>query len=429
MKKYYLFSLGCKVNSYENHALGTSLSERGYQESNSPEDSDVLILNTCSVTGKADQKSRQHISKLRRANPNACLVVMGCYSQLHAKVAEDLGANIVLGSSKRDQVPSLVEAFLSDPAKTTIIDVKTTVRHEDYDELGVTAFTDAARAYLKIQDGCDNFCSYCLIPTLRGNSRSRKPGEVLKEAQTLVKDGYKEIIITGIHIGGYGKDLGDGSYRLSDLLEDMLEQNPTLCRLRISSIEESEIDDHFLSLLAEYPNIVDHLHIPLQSGSSSVLKRMRRKYDTDAFIEKIKKIRSIRPDIAITTDVIAGFPNETEEEWRETVSICKEIDFAEIHVFPFSSRPGTFAAALKDLDPSIKKRRVHELLELSKKMREAYKARFYGKEMEVLIEDYDEERHISTGHTSNYLLVNLDSSKPLHGQIETVIYNPSIAAD
>ena len=427
--KYYLFSLGCKVNAYENNALGTGFSNMGYEAAAKPEDADILVLNTCSVTGKADQKSRQHISKLRRANPDACLVVMGCYSQLHSEVAKELGANVVLGSSKRDEVPSLVERFFADPKHTPIIEVKKSVRHEDYDELGVTAFTDAARAYLKIQDGCDNFCSYCLIPTLRGNSRSRKPGEVLREAQALVKDGYKEIIITGIHIGGYGKDLGDGSYRLADLLEDMLKQNPDLFRLRISSIEESEIDDHFLALLRDYPNIVDHLHIPLQSGSSSVLQRMRRKYDTDAFIEKIRRIREIRPNIAITTDVIAGFPMESDEEWKETMSFCKEANFSEIHVFPFSSRPGTFAASLKDLDPSIKKARVHELLELSKSMRAQYKERFYGKEMEILIEDYDEENHVSTGHTSNYLLVKILTPEAAHARVESVIYNSSIAAD
>ena len=209
----------------------------------------------------------------------------------------------------------------------------------------------------------------------------------------------------------------------------MLKQNPNLFRLRISSIEESEIDDHFLALLAKYPNIVDHLHIPLQSGSSTVLQRMRRKYDTEAFIEKIRRIREIRPDIAITTDVIAGFPMESDEEWKETVSFCERVNFSEIHVFPFSSRPGTFAASLKDLDPSIKKARVHELLELSKKMREAYKERFYGKTMEILVEDYNEEKKMSTGHTSNYLLVQIPSEKPAHGSVESVIYNPSIAAD
>ena len=427
MPSYYLFSMGCKVNAYENSAVGTSLSSHGYTRAEKVEDADVIILNTCSVTGRADQKSRQHISKFRRLNPHAIFLVMGCYTQLHSDVAAKLGADIVLGGADRDEAYELIERFQKE--RTPIVQVKKSLRHEEYDELGVTAFTDASRAYLKIQDGCDNFCSYCLIPTLRGNSRSRKPGDVIRESEKLVKAGYKEIIVTGIHIGGYGKDLGDGSYRLPDLLEQMLETCPELYRLRISSIEESEIDEKFLALLKKYPNIVDHLHIPLQSGSSSVLTRMRRKYDTDAFLKKLEAIRAIRPEIAITTDVIAGFPGETDEEWKETVEFCKKANFAEIHVFPFSSRPGTFAASLKDTDPKVKNERVAELLTLSKQMREAYKERFYGRKLPVLFEDFDEETHRAKGHTSNYLLVSIPSEKSLHGEVRDVTYDSSVASD
>lgn len=427
MPSYYLFSMGCKVNAYENSAVGTSLSSHGYTRAEKVEDADVIILNTCSVTGRADQKSRQHISKFRRLNPHAIFLVMGCYTQLHSDVAAKLGADIVLGGADRDEAYELIERFQKE--RTPIVQVKKSLRHEEYDELGVTAFTDASRAYLKIQDGCDNFCSYCLIPTLRGNSRSRKPGDVIRETERLVKAGYKEIIVTGIHIGGYGKDLGDGSYRLPDLLEQMLETCPELYRLRISSIEESEIDEKFLALLKKYPNIVDHLHIPLQSGSSSVLTRMRRKYDTDAFLKKLEAIRAIRPEIAITTDVIAGFPGETDEEWKETVEFCKKANFAEIHVFPFSSRPGTFAASLKDTDPKVKNERVAELLTLSKQMREAYKERFYGRKLPVLFEDFDEETHRAKGHTSNYLLVSIPSEKSLHGEVVDVTYDSSVASD
>ena len=224
-----------------------------------------------------------------------------------------------MGAAKRSEVYAAIERYQA--SGTSFSDVKDSLRHENYEELGVNAFTEATRAYLKIQDGCDNFCSYCYIPTLRGNSRSRAPLEVIKEAESLVKVGhYPEIIIAGIHIGGYGKDLGDGSYRLADLLKDILTACPELMRLRISSIEESEIDSKFLALLKDYPQVVDHLHIPLQSGSSSVLKRMRRKYDTAAFLTKLQAIRAVRPDIAITTDVIAGFPLESDEEWAETMN-------------------------------------------------------------------------------------------------------------
>ncbi|MBP5217071.1 MAG: radical SAM protein [Bacilli bacterium] len=233
MKRFYLFSLGCKVNSYENNAIGTMLIQKGYQKVNSPEEADAIILNTCSVTSRADQKSRQHISKMRKLNPNAVLLVMGCYSQLHSGVAEELGADIVLGGSERERAYEFLEEFFVKHEK--IVAVKKTMRMEKYDEFGVCSFSEMTRAYLKIQDGCNNFCSYCLIPTTRGNSRSREPERVIEEAKRLVEEGFQEIIVTGIHIGAYGLDLGDGSYRLADLLEDVLKACPSLYRLRSSS--------------------------------------------------------------------------------------------------------------------------------------------------------------------------------------------------
>ncbi len=427
MKTYFLHSLGCKVNSYENAAVGTILSSNGYKETSDVSRANVIVLNTCSVTGKADQKSRQHISSYRKNNPDAVIVVMGCYSQTHADQAISLGADIVLGASDRALIPSYIEEF--EKTKVKRVDIHKNVRKESYEELGANAFCENARAYLKIQDGCDNFCSYCLIPFLRGNSRSRDPRDVLKETEALVKSGYKEIVITGIHIGAYGKDLGDGSYRISSLIEDILFKCPDLYRLRISSIEESEIDDHFLELLKNDHRIASHLHIPLQSGSSSVLKRMKRKYDTEDFLRKLEAIREARPDIAITTDIIAGFPQESEQEWQETVSFCKLARFAEIHVFPFSSRPGTYAATLKDIDPKIKKARVAELLSLSKQLRQNYEEEFYGKELEVLFEDYDAERKLARGHSSNYLLFGIPSESPRHGETAKIVYEKSVAAD
>ena len=427
MKTYFLHSLGCKVNSYENAAVGTILSSNGYKETSDVSRANVIVLNTCSVTGKADQKSRQHISSYRKNNPDAVIVVMGCYSQTHADQAISLGADIVLGASDRALIPSYIEEF--GKTKVKRVDIHKNVRKESYEELGANAFCENARAYLKIQDGCDNFCSYCLIPFLRGNSRSRDPRDVLKETEALVKSGYKEIVITGIHIGAYGKDLGDGSYRISSLIEDILFKCPDLYRLRISSIEESEIDDHFLELLKNDHRIASHLHIPLQSGSSSVLKRMKRKYDTEDFLRKLEAIREARPNIAITTDIIAGFPQESEQEWQETVSFCKLARFAEIHVFPFSSRPGTYAATLKDIDPKIKKARVAELLSLSKQLRQNYEEEFYGKELEVLFEDYDAERKLARGHSSNYLLFGIPSESPRHGETAKIVYEKSVAAD
>ena len=336
-KTYFLHTLGCKVNAYETFAIGQEMKERGASETQSEEKADIIVLNTCSVTARADQKSRQHISSFKRKNPFCALLVMGCYSQTHAEECMRLGADIVLGSSKRKEGVDYLIRFLSDGEK--VIDVKPSVRSESYEELGSTAYTDNARAYLKIQDGCDNFCSYCFIPRLRGNSRSRAPREVIEEASSLVKKGFKEIIIIGIHIGAYGKDFEGQEFRLPDLLEAMIAKVPGIRRIRISSIEESEIDERFLLLLKRFPNIVDHLHIPLQSGSTNVLKAMRRHYDTEAFLNKLRAIREVRPDIAITTDIIAGFPTETEKDHQDTLEFCRKASFAEIHVFPFPPVP------------------------------------------------------------------------------------------
>lgn len=426
-KSFYFHSLGCKVNSYENAAMKVALSNLGYTEAATVEEASLLIINTCSVTSVADKKSRQHIASFRQRNPRAILVAMGCYSQSNAKTCLEKGADIVLGTGRRSALLDCLKRY--ETGERGIIELAPNIRLASYEELGVNAFSENARAYLKIQDGCDNFCSYCAIPFLRGKSRSRQKEEVIAEAVSLWKHGYQEIIVTGIHIGAYGKDLGDGSYRLSALLKDILEACPTLFRLRISSLEESEIDDAFLDLLAKYPNLVSHLHLPLQSGSSSVLKRMKRPYDTEAFLTTLGRIRSVRPDIAITTDVIAGFPEESEAEWAETMEFCQKARFAEIHVFPYSSRPLTVAARLPQVDPATKKERVHQLLELSKKLREEYEQRFYGREMDVLLEDYDEEKGVCRGHTSNYLLVSVPSSRPRSGEIVRVKYDSKTASD
>ena len=425
IKSIYSCTLGCKVNSYETSATCTQFSRLGATMASKPDDADLILVNTCSVTSKAGQKSRQHISSLRKRNPSAVVLVMGCYSQTHAEEVAELGADIVLGASNRGKALEYVEAFQRDGKK--IIDVKPSLRREGYEELGETAYCETCRAYLKVQDGCDAFCSYCYIPTLRGNSRSREPRAVIDEAIRLVEKGYKEIVITGIHTGMYGKDL-DGDYRLPNLLESILDKCPDLLRLRVSSLEENEIDDAFLNLLAKQPRLVDHLHMPLQSGSSKVLKDMNRRYDTDAFLAKLNAIRALRPDIAITTDVIVGYPTETEEDFRDTLSFCEEAGFAEIHVFPFSVRPHTKAATLKDLPPAIKKDRVHRLLELSKRLRAQYESRFYGRQVEVLVEEEVGDGYVS-GHTPNYLLVRFKGDESMRNSIQFVTYDSSIASD
>lgn len=426
MKTFFTHSLGCKVNAYETDCVASKLLEEGFERVDDPASADVIVLNTCAVTAVASKKSRQHIRSYREANPKACLLVMGCYSQDESEACASFGADIVLGSGKRQDAASLISGFLSNGEK--VVSPVANSRDQKYEEFGAPSLAENARAYLKVQDGCDNFCSYCAIPRLRGNSRSRDPREAIEEAKRLCCLGYKEIVISGIHIGAYGKDLGDGSYRLPDLLDSLCSKVPGLLRIRISSIEESELDEKFLSCLRRHPQIVSHLHIPLQSGSDGVLKRMHRHYSTAQFLEKLTAIRGIRPGIAITTDLIAGFPEETEQEWGETMSFCRQAGFAEIHVFPYSLRKNTYAATLPQVDPAAKKLRVKEMLSLSKQLRKEYEEGFYGKSLPVLFETYDEAKGISYGHTENYLLVGV-KGKIEPGSIEDVIYSSEVSSD
>ena len=417
MKSYTTISLGCKVNSYELTALTTRLNELGYVEDNI--NPTVAIINTCSVTSTADQKSRQHIRKLINNFPNAIVVVMGCYSQgQHKFIKDDIKANIITGTSNRDKLVELIENYHSGN-QIDITDDKPRL-YEKYEELGVTNHSENVRAYLKIQDGCDNFCSYCLIPFRRGKARSREHAIIVKEATSLVENGYQEIVLTGIHVGGYGNDLENDSF--SNLVKDLLDIKG-LYRLRISSIEESEIDDKLIELINSKDNLANHFHIPLQSGSDAVLKRMNRKYNKEQFLSKMKIIREACPNVALTTDVIVGFPGETEEEFLECYEFIKECGFNMLHVFPFSSREGTAASRMPNhVDPKIKKERTLKLIELSNELWNEYTNKFVGKEVEVLVEQYDEINHISVGHTTNYLEVKIPTNENNVGKIIKTIY-------
>ena len=302
----------------------------------------------------------------------------------------------------------------------SIDETESNPRFFTYEELGINKYSEQARAYLKIEDGCDNFCSYCLIPYRRGRTRSRPFIETISEAKELAKN-YKEIVLTGIHIGGYGKDLEGVNF--SKLVKSILDIDD-LYRLRISSIEESEIDDELIYLINNKDNLAKHFHIPLQSGSDTVLKRMNRKYDKAQFLAKLKAIRVACPDVAFTTDVIVGFPGESEEEFLETYEFIKECDFNMLHVFPFSSREGTVAAKLPNqIDPRVKKERCLKLIELSNELWDKYTNKFIGKEVDVLIEQYDEKLDYSIGHTTNYLEVKIPHQKLTPGTIFRTIYN------
>ncbi|NCA96841.1 MAG: tRNA (N(6)-L-threonylcarbamoyladenosine(37)-C(2))-methylthiotransferase MtaB [Bacteroidia bacterium] len=417
---FTIFTLGCKVNTYESDATRELFLNEGWIEASPDDIPDIVLINTCTVTGMAAKKSRQHIRKFRNAYPKALVVVMGCYAQEEGQhVIDECGANLIVGTSHRGQIVSLIKNGLNYTRSQVALDENT--RQFEYEEIATLFQPMTSRAFVKIQDGCDNFCSYCVIPYVRGRSRSRDPKNIIKEIKTLVENGFQEIVITGIHTGGYGKDLAN--YSLSTLIEDILREIPTLFRLRISSLEASEIDDHFISLLSKYPNIANHLHIPLQSGAESVLRRMNRRYHIDDYLATLDKIRLVRPDIAITTDIIVGFPGESDEEFSMTYAIAQLAAFSEIHVFPFSKRDNTAAAKMMgQVYSTIKKKRVDELLALSKTLHEQYANQFIGKTMDILFEDYDALNDAYRGHASNYLEVHLSSSENLAGRVVKIVY-------
>ena len=413
-KAFTTYNLGCKVNAYELSAISSLLLEKGYTEdANNP---DVVIINTCSVTATADQKSRQHIRKMQKLFPNAIIAVMGCYSQGNYQfIKDEINPTIILGTSHRREVVDLVEKAIKEKETYCLVDENT--RHFEYEELGITSYSENVRAFLKIQDGCNNFCTYCIVPYRRGKMRSRNPENVVKEAKYLIKQGYQEIVLTGIHVGGYGQDLKDCSF--SDLV-DTLTNLPGLKSLRISSIEESEIDEKLIHLIKDKDNLAKHLHIPLQAGSNHVLKLMNRKYTREQFVTKIKAIKALMPDVMISGDVIVGFPQESDEDFKDTYQVCEEC-FDMLHVFPYSSRPGTVAARMDgQISPEVKKQRSKELLELSDRLYAKFANKFIGQDVTVLVEKYDEEKGINIGHTSNYLSVEIPLKESKVGQFITV---------
>ena len=414
MKKFTVYNLGCKVNAYELSAISSLLIKEGFDEDNN--NPDVIIINTCSVTATADQKSRQHIRKMQKLYPNAVVAVMGCYSQgNHKFIEEEIKPTILLGTSHRKDVIDLIKKALSDGGNYKIIEENT--RAFDYEELGITSYTENVRAFLKIQDGCNNFCTYCIVPYRRGKMRSRKKEYVLEEAKYLIEKGYQEIVLSGIHVGGYGQDLKDCSF--SSLVKELLDL-PNLKSLRISSIEESEIDDELIELYASRDNLAKHLHIPLQSGSNHVLKMMNRKYTREQFVDKIKKIKSLVSNAMISGDVIVGFPQESEEDFQDTYNLCKEC-FDMLHVFPYSMRPGTVAARMDgQISPEIKKQRSKVLLDLSEELYMNFANRYIGQDVTVLVERYEQEKGINIGHTSYYISVEIPLKESKVGQYITV---------
>lgn len=408
--KFKIVSLGCKVNSYECEALINDLTLKGW-ELTKKDECDVVIINTCTVTQTSDSKSRQMIRSLKRKNPNAIVVAMGCYVQLNPEEAGSI-ADIVIGTNGRAKIYDLVNSYIN--TKKEINEVTNIMEVTDYEELKVNAVMTHTRGFVKIQDGCENYCSYCAIPYSRGKIRSRLPENVIEEINRLVNSGTNEVIISGINTGTYGKDLG--TINLAQLIEKIMEETK-LYRLRLSSIEMMEVTDELLDVIEKYKDrFANHLHIPLQGGCDSVLTRMNRKYLTDGYRKLIYNIRKRFKDIAITTDLLAGFVGETEEEFKDTCSFIKEIQFSDMHIFPYSRRKGTKADEMKGhLNPQVINERAHILLDIKNEMKEKYEAKFIGQTFDVITEQVKGDYF--TSHSSNYLEILI----PKHGLKDNII--------
>lgn len=404
--KYYIINLGCKVNAYESKVMSDLLDNEGYLKG-SIDESDIYIVNTCFVTNVAEHKSFQMIRKVVKKNPKL-VIVCGCLPQMKSdEVLAIDGVDIVLGNKDKSKIIDYINNYKEKISK--IYDLSNT----EFEDMQLNNF-NKTRAFVKIQDGCNNFCSYCIIPYTRGNVRSKRKEDVINEITNLIGYGHKEVVLTGIHTGNYH----DNDYDFADLLNDVVKIKG-LKRLRISSIEITEINERVIDVIKNNDILVDHMHIPLQSGSNEILKLMNRKYDINYFINKINELRSIRPDISITTDVIVGFPFETEELFEETINNIKKINFSKLHVFPYSRREGTKADLMDNqIDDVTKKKRAHVLIELSKELELNYMNKFIGKEIEFIPETYKDG--YLYGHTGNYLAIKTKGNKELINNIVRV---------
>lgn len=421
MPSVAFYTLGCKVNFYDTEAIWQLFKGDGYEQLDFEQTADVYLINTCTVTNTGDKKSRQIIRRAVRRNPEAIIAVTGCYAQTSpAEILDIPGVDLVIGTQDRDQILPLIRQFQEE--RQPINAVRNIMKTREFEELDVPDFADHTRAFLKIQEGCNNFCTFCIIPWSRGLSRSRSPESVLKQARQLVNAGYEEIVLTGIHTGGYGDDLDD--YTLADLLRE-LDSVEGLKRIRISSIEASQIDDEVIAILQNSTKMCRHLHIPLQAGDDYILGRMRRKYTTAEFAATIERIRQVMPGVAITTDVIVGFPGETEEMYLNGYRYMEDLKFAEMHVFPYSKRTGTPAAKMdQQVEEEEKNRRVHELIELSERMQLAYAKPFVGQILEVIPEGKPKGvsgEGLTAGFSDNYLQIIFVGSISLKGKLCKVL--------
>mgnify|MGYP001625215273 CR=1 FL=1 len=423
MKKAALHNLGCKVNAYETEAMQEMLEQAGYEIVPFREGADIYIINTCTVTNIADRKSRQMLHRARKMNPDAIVVAAGCYVQAQAEKQEvDPCIDIVLGNNRKKDLIAVLEEYQQKKAEGECLEeVEDISRTKDYEPLSLTKPGDHTRAYIKVQDGCNQFCTYCIIPYARGRVRSREVEDVIREVRALAENGYREVVLTGIHLSSYGIDF-DGERHLLELIRAVHEVEG-IRRIRLGSLEPGIITEEFAETLAALPKMCPHFHLSLQSGCDATLKRMNRRYTSGEYYEKCRILRKYFDRPALTTDVIVGFPGETEEEFRQSMEFVDKVDFYETHIFKYSRREGTKAAVMENqVSEQVKAQRSALMISLGEKKRRAYEESFVGSEVEVLVEEPDviDGRKVQTGHTKEYIKVALESGEDLRNQIVKV---------
>ena len=422
MKKVALHNLGCKVNAYETEAMQEMLEKEGYEIVPFKEGADIYIINTCTVTNIADRKSRQMLHRARKMNPDAIVVAAGCYVQAQENEHHELDSciDIVIGNNKKQDLIQILDEYESKCKTEEVIDINHT---NEYENLNLSRTGEHTRAYIKVQDGCNQFCSYCIIPFARGRVRSRSLEDVVQEVTTLSENGYKEVVLTGIHLSSYGVDFEEQEAgKKTDLLTLILavHEIPGIERIRLGSLEPRIVTEEFAKTIAGLPKMCPHFHLSLQSGCDATLKRMNRRYTTDEYFEKCELLRKYFDHPALTTDVIVGFPGETEEEFEESKAFVDKVNFYETHIFKYSKREGTRAAVMENQVPEqIKAERSAQLIELGAKKQEAYEKEMVGKDVEILVEEPAQinGKEVQVGHTKEYIKVALESDENLQNQI------------
>ena len=409
-KTVAIYTLGCKVNQYETNAMEQQFIKSGYKIVNNIETADIYVINTCTVTNMAERKSRQMLRRVKELNESAILVVCGCYAQVAKKELEEIPEiDIILGINEKNNIVEIVEKYIEEQRKSKETNVSDVAHQNEFLDFGDVTYTEKNRAVIKVQDGCNMFCSYCIIPYARGRIRSRKIENVVSEIKKIAEQGIKEVVITGIHIASYGKDFDTADenkkIRLIDLLEE-INKIGGIERIRLGSLEPTIIDEEFAKRLSKLEKICDHFHLSLQSGCDETLKRMNRKYTTARYKEATDILRKYYPNVSITTDVIVGFPGETDEEFNKTYEFLKSVDFYRMHIFKYSPRRGTVAEKMpKQVDGNIKEERSSNLIELSNNNENRHNKEYIGKTVNVLFEEYEDGAY--KGHTTNYMMVEV----------------------